>query len=148
MFLIDKYKINSLQDVIFNKEIYNNLLYKKNINKDYKITNLSDYIFKKKNNFYKKLPNLLIYGIEGSGKKSLINILIKKIYNLDKIILKKTIYKINGYGNNSVEVELYHSDYHIIIEPFNTGFDKYLIQEVIKEYIKSKYISLDGKKKL
>lgn len=147
MFLIDKYKINNIEDVIFNKNIYLNLINIKTKKKNYIINNLSEYIYnknKKKVNLYKNIPNILIYGLEGTGKKSLINCLIKKIYNLDEIILKKSIYKINGYGNNSVDVEIYHSPYHIIIEPFNTGFDKYLIQGVIKEYIKNKLISLDG----
>ena len=28
----------------------------------------------------------------------------------------KSIYKISGYGNNTIEVEISNSDYHIIIE--------------------------------
>ena len=97
-----------------------------------------------KNNF-DNIPNLLFYGLKGSGKNTIINNLIKKIYGLDNIYLKKTSYKISGYGNNIIEAELYHSNYHIIIEPYNTGFDKYLIQGVVKEYIKNKYVDLEGK---
>ena len=145
MFLIDKYKINSVDNIIFNKNIYLNLLNIPTLKKNYKINNINDSIYKKKHNIYNNIPNLLFYGLEGSGKKSLINLLIKQIFNLDKITLSKSIYKISGYGNNSVEAELYHSPYHIIIEPYNTGFDKYLIQEVVKEYIKSKFIDLEGK---
>lgn len=137
MFIIDNYTINNNYDIIFNKSIYNNLFLLDSKKKEFN-----------NNNFGKKfptIPNLLFYGLEGSGKKSLINFLIKKIYNLNKIILKKTKFKITGYGNNSIDVFLEHSDHHIIIEPFNTGFDKYLIQEVVKEYIKSKFIDLNGK---
>ena len=145
MFLIDKYQINYLNDIIFNKDLYKNILDISTLKKDYRINDINDILCIKKNNIYNNLPNLLFYGLEGSGKKSLINFLIKKIYNINEIILKKTIYKICGYGNNSIEVEIYHSQYHIIIEPYNTGFDKYLIQEVVKEYIKNKFIDLEGR---
>ena len=145
MFLIDKYKIKSLNDIIFNKDLYLNFLNITTLKKNYRMNNINDILCCKKNNIYNNMPNLLFYGLEGSGKKSLINCLIKNIYNLDTITLKKTTYKISGYGNNSIEVELYHSRYHIIIEPFNTGFDKYLIQEVVKEYIKNKFIDLEGR---
>lgn len=128
MFIIDKFNIEDTNDLYFNKNIYLNL-----------IKNLKQY-----DDIY-KLPNLLIYGLKGSGKSSFINMIIKNIYKIDKIILKKSVYKIIGYGNNTVDVDIYHSDYHIIIEPYNTGFDKYLIQEIIKKYIKSKMINLNRK---
>ena len=69
---------------------------------------------------------------------------IKHIYNLDELYLTKSIYKIIGYGNNTVEVELNNSKFHIVINPYNTGFDKYLIQEVVKEYTKNKLINIDN----
>ena len=130
MFIIDKYKIDNIDNIIYHKEIYNKLFNNNN--------NISEK--------FKNLPNLLFYGPSNSGKKTLINLLIKKIFNLDKLILKQTIYNIYGYGNNKIEVSLKHSNHHIVIEPFGTGFDKYLIQEVIKHYVKNKYIDLNGKK--
>ena len=62
----------------------------------------------------------------------LIFLIKKKIFNLDNIQMYKSIYKISGYGNNTIEVEISNSDYHIIIEPNNTGFDKYLVQKLLK----------------
>ena len=35
------------------------------------------------------------------------------------------------------KVMINQSRYHIIIEPNNNGFDKYLIQEIIQEYAKT-----------
>ena len=119
MFFIDEFKLNSTKDILFNNDIY-------------------DLLFNNYN--YKNLPNILFYGLNGSGKNTIINFLIKKIFNLDNIQMYKSIYKISGYGNNTIEVEISNSDYHIIIEPNNTGFDKYLIQEIIKNYIKNKSI--------
>ena len=137
MFLIDKYKINSVDNIIFNKNIYLNLLNIPTLKKNYKINNINDSIYKKKHNIYNNIPNLLFYGLEGSGKKSLINLLIKQIFNLDKINLSKAIYKISGYGNNSVEAELYHSPYHIIIEPYNQ-----CRQILPKTYLHNGYIDI------
>jgi type IV secretory pathway VirB4 component len=87
MYLINKYKINDKNEIKFHFEIYDKLLKKDNYDKvrDF-LKNDSDY-----NNYYDKLinneykdyndmSNLMIYGPNGSGKKTLINILLKDIY--------------------------------------------------------------------
>jgi replication factor C subunit 3/5 len=53
------------------------------------------------------------------------------IYKLDD-----SKYTIMSSGNNESEVVIKQSDHHIIIEPNNTNFDRYLIQEIVKEYAK------------
>ena len=119
MFFADEFQVKSPDNILFNKNIYN-ILFNSNI--------------------YNNIPNILFYGLSGSGKNTIINFFIKKIFNLKTLQLYKSTYKISGYGNNTIDVEISHSNYHIIIEPNNTGFDKYLIQEIIKNYIKSKAI--------
>jgi hypothetical protein len=89
---------------------------------------------KKNHNKYIQLPNLLIYGPSGSGKKTLIKLLLEDIYNKQINDVKKVKYQITGYGNSNAEVEVEQSNYHIIIEPSNSGLDKYLIHEIVKEY--------------
>ena len=139
MFFIDKYKINNINDIIYHKDIYKNLLKIENIYDINKL--LSKNIL---NNKYKNIPNILFYGPYHSGKQSLINIFIKHIFNVKTLSIKKVKYNISGYGNNNVEVILNNSMYHIEINPYGTGFDKYLIQEVIKNYIKTKFITLNN----
>tara|TARA_B100000886_G_C20424964_1_gene493483 strand:+ start:4032 stop:5105 length:1074 start_codon:yes stop_codon:yes gene_type:complete len=137
MFLIDKYCINNPWDVIYNKNIYLKLLKLNNLN------SWLDYEVNLKNKF-NNLPNILVYGNEGSGKNSLIKLFLKRLYgqNIQKLNVK---YTINGYGSNNIEVEISQSLYHIEIIPTNTGLDKYLVQEVIKKYAQKNMLSFNSK---
>ena len=89
MFLIDKYSINDPWDVIFNKEMYMKLL---------KLDSLNSWLdnsYNSKN--FDNLPNILIYGNEGSGKNSLINLFLKRLYVKDMVVVDE-----NLMGNNGV----------------------------------------------
>ena len=55
----------------------------------------------------------------------------KSIYKLDN-----SNYIVKGSGNNETQVMVKQSDHHIIVEPSNTNFDRYVIQEIVKEYAK------------
>lgn len=137
MFLIDKYKLTSLNDVIFHKDLYKQILYLNNltdINKEKEIDNL----LKEEEDLFNNIPHIYLYGPHGSGKRSLVNIFLKKIYG-EKVVKTNMIkYSISGYGNTNVNVEIEQSPYHIVIKPTSGGFDKYLIQEIVKEYAKRK----------
>ena len=83
MYLINKYKINNKNDIKFHFNIYNKLLKKDNYDKIYDILNSDNdydkYYTKLINHEYKDyndMSNLIIYGPKGSGKKTLINILL------------------------------------------------------------------------
>jgi replication factor C subunit 3/5 len=126
MFYVDKYQIQNLHQVMFNKEIYTKFL----------TTKAGDNFIPWKK-FY-SMPNLCVYGRPGSGKRSFINILLKKIFgNIVNDVSKQT-YQIRGYGNSMIEVKIDQSPVHIIIRPNNTGFDKYYVQEIIKSYAADK----------
>ncbi len=83
------------------------------------------------------MPHMIIYGPEGSGKKTKVNLLLENLYN-DKSVNKliDTPYKVLSGNNKANEVIIKQSNYHIIIEPNNNNFDKYLIQYVVKDYAK------------
>jgi len=167
VFLIDKYKVLNLSDVICHKYIYSTLInsYKSdNIDKKNNIimncksdkeliTLMKNYINPLETNFntvikestyYNQLPNLLIYGPRGSGKKTLIKLLLEDIFNKDINNIKKVKYQITGYGNSSAEVEVEQSNYHLIIEPSNSGLDKYLIHEIVKEYAQQTILNVNN----
>jgi replication factor C subunit 3/5 len=112
MIYIDKYKINNKDDLVFHKDIYENLYNLKNNN----------------------LPNLLFYGKAGSGKKTLINLFLKDLYGNSINNIKEINYPIKGYGNTSVDITIKKSNHHIIIKATSSGLDKYIIQEVVKNY--------------
>lgn len=163
VFLIDKYQVKSLNNVICHKKIYQSLFsgyYEKdlndwtnwqsldvirdnihNCNTHKEFYNYLKNIMRTKGNDpnkyslrYQEMPNLLIYGPTGSGKKTLINLLLEDIFDEQVHNVKKVTYQITGYGNSNESVQIYQSNYHIIIEPSNSGFDKYLIQEIVKSY--------------
>ena len=163
VFLIDKYQVKSLNNVICHKKIYQSLFsgyYEKdlndwtnwqsldvirdninNCNTHKEFYNYLKNIMRTKGNDpnkyslrYQEMPNLLIYGPTGSGKKTLINLLLEDIFDEQVHNVKKVTYQITGYGNSNESVQIDQSNYHIIIEPSNSGFDKYLIQEIVKSY--------------
>lgn len=112
MLLIDKYRIKTKQDLVFHKNIYHIL-----------------------ENFRgNELPNIILYGKSGVGKKSLINLFLKNLYGEEVNLIREQKFTINGYSNSSVDIIIKKSNFHIIIKPENSGLDKYIIQEVIREY--------------
>ena len=115
MFLIDKYTPKVLDDAFFHGELLNML---KTMSTD------------------ESIPHMIFYGPPGSGKKTIINLFLEMIYDKDVHQLEDCVYKVVGSGNKITEVVVKQSNYHIIIEPNNNNFDRYLIQDIVKEYAK------------
>ncbi len=144
MFLVDKYKneILSSYNIVdkllcslnTHNQIYMNIdnVVKQN-NNDFKhiINNLENGNWK-----YANMPHLLFYGPDGCGKEFIIENLLQKIFTKKSVEVQETEYTINGYSNTKTKIMIKQSKHHIIIEPNNNGFDKYLIQEIIEEYAK------------
>jgi replication factor C subunit 3/5 len=158
--LIDKYQITSKEDIKYHKDLYYKLLnylsiynhvlqeqefVKKNLTFNDFVLNYKKYnkeLEIQRINKFKKLPNILIHGHTGSGKKTLIKMLLKEIYGDQVENLKQETYTISGYGNSDTEVTITQSNYHMIIEPNNSGIDKYIIQEIVKEYAKQSLMQI------
>jgi replication factor C subunit 3/5 len=83
------------------------------------------------------IPHIIFYGPTGAGKKTLVKQFLQNLYNDESVHkLLDTPYKVYSGNNKATEVIIKQSNYHIIIEPNNNNFDKYLIQYVVKEYAK------------
>ena len=95
---------------------------------------------------YSNLQHLVVYGPKGCGKEYIVENFLKKIYG--NIETNDIEYTITGYSNTKEKVMIKQSKYHILIEPNNNGFDKYLIQEIIQEYAKAENLSIFRYKKL
>jgi len=93
-----------------------------------------------------EVPHLIFYGPKGSGKKTLIDVLLRELYkdNVDKVYYHT--YNVMGSGNKITQTDIRQSNCHMIIEPTNTNFDKYLIQTVVREYLKKPITLFFGQK--
>lgn len=80
------------------------------------------------------LPHIIFYGNPGSGKKTMINLFLEMIFDKSIYKLDDSKYTVISSGNIENEVIVKQSDNHIIIEPNNNNFDRYLIQDIVKEY--------------
>lgn len=161
MFYIDKYNVNTLDDIIIHKDIYNKLVIGSNYRN--RLPNLEELqnIIDSKNYLdiirfhssksdiysnYDNMPNLLIHGPPGCGKHTLIRLLLSDIFDNSINDTFLETYYIKGYGNSIIDIDIEQSKYHLIIEPNNTGLDKYLVQEIVKEYAKKKIINISYNK--
>jgi replication factor C subunit 3/5 len=136
MFLIDKYRITDIYNILYHNEIYEKIFERKNYNQllDQISTNkqikMKDIICGEYNNF----PNVFVHGPSGSGKKTLINLILKDMFGDEIYNIKKEEYSIMLFGNKKETITLDQSKHHIIINPTNSAFDRYLIQDIVKTY--------------
>ena len=139
-FLVDKYIPKNVSD-IFDPidEYYENLTGLSNNNWIHQ--NLSKCYFHK--DILNKLktiskddcmPHIIFYGNSSSGKKTIINLFLEMIFDNSIYNLDDSKYTVVSSGNIENEVIVKQSDHHIIIEPNNNNFDRYLIQDIVKEY--------------
>ena len=152
MFLVDKY--SNEFDYISNNDILNKIIdsfdtYNKFFNDSKYVANLSntEFIDIVKNLDsdrlrYSNFQHLIIYGPSGSGKDYIINKLLYSFFGKANVELKDIEYTLMGYSNLKTKIMIKQSKNHIVIEPNSNGFDKYLIQEIIKDYSKSNMLNI------
>jgi len=101
-------------------------------------------IFKKLEKISKDddIPHIIFYGNPGSGKKTAINLFLEMIFDKSVYKLDNSKYTVVSSGNIENEVMVKQSDHHIIIEPNNNNFDRYLIQDIVKVYAKKYPLSI------
>ena len=116
MFYVDKYKPKSVSDVLFHHEIYELL---KNMAKD------------------KSIPHIIFHGPSGSGKRTMINIFLSMLYNSKIYNTYGKDYEVTGSSAKTKIETLQRSDYHIVIKPKNTNYDRYLLHDVVKKFAKT-----------
>lgn len=118
-FLIDEYTPQKYEDVFFHKDIYDRLKCMSHDN---------------------SIPHIIFYGPPGAGKKTMTAIFLHMIYGDTVNKLYNIKYDITGSGNKIKEEIIKSSKHHIIINPSDTNFDRYIVHEVVKTYAKTKTI--------
>jgi len=127
MFIVDDYAPKTAEEAFFHKDIIQKLLI---LSRD------------------ESIPHLLFYGPSGAGKRTIIRIFLEMLYDKTVHDIVDSTYKVSGSGNTVTEVVIKQSNYHIIIEPNNNNFDRYLIQEVVREYAKRMPMNIFTTKKV
>lgn len=127
MFFVDKYAPKTPADLVFHKKEFEVL---------------------QKMSTDNAIPNIIFYGPDGSGKKTLANLFMELMYDKDVNDVHDTVYKVIGSGNVAKDVVIKQSNYHIVIEPKNNNFDRYLIQDVVKTYAQKVPLIIFTTKKL
>lgn len=120
MFWIDKYRPINKKESFFHKDIIDML----------EIMSKDDAI-----------PHIILYGPDGSGKKTLINIFLGMLFGQNVYNMKDVTYEIVGSGGKKTPEKIKQSNYHITINPKNNNHDRYLIHDVVKEYAKNKSLN-------
>lgn len=84
------------------------------------------------------IPHMLFYGPSGAGKKTRVMALLREIFGagVEKVKLEHRQFK--APSGRAVEMTTVASIYHIEINPGDAGiYDKYVVQELIKEMAQS-----------
>jgi len=115
MFFVDKYSPKTIGDAIIHKDELKKL---HRMSKD------------------ESIPHLIFYGPDGCGKKTMINHFLDMVYGSTVHEIAEVMYTVTGSGNSVQQIPIKQSPFHIVIEPNNNNFDRYLIQDVVKEYAK------------
>ncbi|AYV84841.1 MAG: replication factor C small subunit [Hyperionvirus sp.] len=127
MFYIDKYAPKSIGEAKFNIDLL------------YRLQHMS------KN---ESIPHMLFCGGNGSGKQTVIRLLLEMLFDKDVHKTEDSVYTVSGSSNKAVNVTVKQSNYHIVIEPNNNNFDRYLIQDIVKEYAKKMPLTIFQTKKI
>lgn len=113
MFLIDKYRPNLKENSQFNNDIIDMI---EIMSKD------------------EAIPHLILYGPDGSGKRTIINIFLEMLFGENVNKTKDISYEIVSSGGKKTIEKIKQSNYHIEINPKGTNYDRYLIHDIVKEY--------------
>lgn len=87
------------------------------------------------------IPNTIIYGEDGCGKYTLMNLWLSHIFGKDIYNIKKTIMEYKT-TNKVLELNIFYSNYHYIVNPALYGiYDKSFLQNFINDVSNTSNIS-------
>ncbi|CBN73835.1 EsV-1-187 [Ectocarpus siliculosus] len=81
------------------------------------------------------IPHLLLHGLRGSDKMTLVRHLLEKLYGpgVNRVTAEKRVVE-TASSKHTIEIDVRVSNYHIEMEPSDAGVnDTYVVQHAIKE---------------
>ena len=115
MFLVDKYKPTSKEEILFHHDTYDQLEKMAQDN---------------------SLQHIIFHGPSGSGKTTMINIFLQMLFGKEIYNTYTVEYEVKSSNNKSNHEKIIRSDYHVIIKPTQTNYDRHMLQYVVKDYAK------------
>jgi replication factor C subunit 3/5 len=92
-------------------------------------------------------PHLILNGPSGAGKNTILRHTLDALEgSMEHAVrrIKKKPYDIPSSGNKKQTITISQSKYHIVLEPIQNNYDKYIIQSVIKEYANKNRLVMEG----
>lgn len=124
MFTIDRCKVESDEDILYNRNVLDNL---KIMAEDVDV------------------PHIILYGPPGSGKNTMLKRYLHHLYQGDVYKTKETTYRVTSSSNKPHDEIVKQSLHHIEIEPKGTNFDRHLIQDIVKRYSMTIPLHIQGR---
>ena len=88
------------------------------------------------------MPNLILYGKSYSGKSTLINTILNKVYGKMKNNIIKLNIKISNTSNKHEITFIRNTNYIIYTLTHNISYDRYIIKELTKIFTETKNVNL------
>lgn len=88
------------------------------------------------------IPHIIFYGPPGTGKKTMIDLFLEMLFGDAAKDIKKANYEVSGSGGKITIETIKQSMHHIVIDPKNTNYDRYMIHDIVKEYTRRKALNV------
>jgi DNA polymerase III delta prime subunit len=83
------------------------------------------------------IPNIIFYGSPNPLKYILVNTCLELLTDIGIHNINNVVYKINTSTNKQIDKIIKQSDYHIIINPSGNNSDRYIVQNIIKDFARN-----------
>lgn len=88
------------------------------------------------------IPHIIFYGPKSAEKRDAVSLYLEMLFGEEVHNITDTKYRVSSSGNKTEDVMIKQSNYHIVINPTGTNYDRYLIRDVVQVYINRKSLGM------